>query len=106
MRTDVTPLDGTAFTQGWCSASLVTVKDEAPVLDSVVVDPQGALDTNVQVASKSESAGVFAATVVHVHTVHTYASTETHSTHMRTSAFTRPHELLPCSILAEATSVI
>ena len=60
MRTDVAPIDGTAFKmgQGWRSASLVTVEDEAPALDTVVVDPQGGLDTNVQVASESESAGV------------------------------------------------
>ena len=57
VRTDVAPLDGT-MGQGWRSASLVTVEDEAPALDTVVVDPQGALDTNVQVASESESAGV------------------------------------------------
>ncbi len=69
-RTDVTPLDGTAFTQGWCSASLVTVEDEAPALDNVVVDYQGAIDTNVQVASESESAGVFTVTIVHVHCAH------------------------------------
>ena len=72
MRTDVAPLDGTAFTtgQGWRSASLVTVEDEAPALDTVVVDPQGAIDTNVQVASESESAGVFTVTIVHVHCAH------------------------------------
>jgi hypothetical protein len=71
-HTDVTPLDGPAFTmgQGWRSASLVTVEDEAPALDTVVVDPQGALDTNVQVASESESAGVFTVTIVHVHCAH------------------------------------
>ena len=70
VRTDVTPLDGTACTmgQGWRSASLVTVEDEAPALDTVVVDPQGALDTNV--ASEIESAGVFTATVLHVHCAH------------------------------------
>jgi hypothetical protein len=72
MRTDVAPLDGTTFTtgQGWRSASLVTVEDEAPALDTVVVDPQGALDINAQVASESESAGVFTATFVHVHCAH------------------------------------
>jgi hypothetical protein len=60
MRTDVASLDGTAFTigQGWPLASLVTVEDEAPALDNVVVDSQGALDANVQVASESESAGL------------------------------------------------
>ena len=72
MRTDVAPLDGTAFAmgQGWRSASLVTVEDEAPALDTVVVDPQGGLDTNVQVASESESAGVFTVTIVHVQCAH------------------------------------
>jgi hypothetical protein len=70
MRTDVAPLDGTAFTigQGWRSASLGTVEYEAPALDTVVVDSQGALDTNI--ASESESAGVLTATVVHVHCAH------------------------------------
>ena len=60
VRTDVAPLDGTALTmgQGWRSASLVTVEDEALALDNVVVDSQGALDANGQVASESESAGV------------------------------------------------
>jgi hypothetical protein len=53
MRTDVASLDETAFT-----VSLVTVEDEALALDNVVVDSQGALDANVQVASESESAGV------------------------------------------------
>jgi hypothetical protein len=69
MRTDVDPLDGTAFTmgRGWPLASLGTVEDEALALDNVVVDPQGALDTNVQVASESESAGVFTVTVSVVH---------------------------------------
>ena len=68
-HTDVASLDETAFAmgRGWRSASLVMVEDEAPALDTVVVDPQGALDINVQVASESESAGVFTATVVHVH---------------------------------------
>ncbi len=72
MRTDVAPLDGTAFTmgQGWPLASLGTVEDEAPALDTVLVDTQGALDTNVQVASESESAGVFTVTFVHVHCAH------------------------------------
>ena len=72
MRTDVAPLDGTACTmgQGWRSASLVTVEDEASALDTVVVDPQGALDTNV--ASEIESAGVFTATVIHVHCAHVH----------------------------------
>ena len=71
-RTDVTPLDGTACTmgQGWRSASLAMVEDEAPALDTVVVDPEGAIDTNAQVASESESAGVFTATVVHFHCAH------------------------------------
>jgi hypothetical protein len=69
MRTDVASLDGTAFTigQGWPLASLVTVEDEAPALDNVVVDSQGALDANVQVASESESAGVNTVTVSVVH---------------------------------------
>ena len=60
MRTDVASLDEAAFTvsQGWPLASLVTVEDEeALALDNVVVDSQGALDANVQVASESESAG-------------------------------------------------
>jgi hypothetical protein len=72
MRTDVAPLDGTVCTmgQGRRSASLVTVDDEALALDTVVVDPQGALDTNV--ASEIESAGVFTATVVHVHCAHVH----------------------------------
>ena len=72
MRTDVAPLDGTAFImgQGWRSASLGTVEDEGPALDTVVVDPRGALDTNVQVASERESAGVFTVTFVHVHCAH------------------------------------
>ena len=69
MRTDVAPLDGT-IGQGWRSASLGTVDDEGPALDTVVVDPQGALDTNVQVASERESAGVFTVTFVHVHCAH------------------------------------
>ena len=60
MHTDVASLDGTAFTvsQGWPLASLVTVEDEALALDNVVVDSQGALNANGQVASESESAGV------------------------------------------------
>ncbi len=69
MRTDADSLDGT-MGQGWRSASLVTVEDEAPALDTVLVDTQGALDTNVQVASESESAGVFTATVVRFHCAH------------------------------------
>jgi hypothetical protein len=69
MRTDVDSLDGT-MGQGWRSASLVTVEDEAPALDTVVVDPPGALDTNVQVASEIESAGVFTNTVVRFHCAH------------------------------------
>jgi hypothetical protein len=61
MRIDVASLDEAAFTvsQGWPLASLVTVEDEeALALDNVVVDSQGALDANVQVASESESAGL------------------------------------------------
>ena len=96
MRTDVTPLDG-AYTigQGWPLASLVTAEDDAPALDTVVVDSQGALGTNVQVAAESESAGVFTVTFVHVH-----ANIERHSTHVRSSTSTCTHELLPCSSLA------
>ncbi len=67
MRTDADSLDGT-MGQGWRSASLVTLEDEAPALDIVVVDPPGALDTNV--ASEGESAGVFTNTVVRVHCAH------------------------------------
>jgi hypothetical protein len=70
-RTDVASLDGgTAFTmgQGLRSASLVTVEYEAPALDTVVVDSQCALDTNI--ASESESAGMLTATVVHVRCAH------------------------------------
>ena len=69
MRTDVASLDGT-IGQGWRSASLGTVDDEAPALDTVVVDPQGGLDANVQVASERESAGVFTNTVVRFHCAH------------------------------------
>jgi hypothetical protein len=72
VRTDFAPLYGTAFTMGhgWRSASLVTVEDEGPELDTVVVDLQGGLDTNVQVASEIESAGVFTVTIVHIHCAH------------------------------------
>ena len=69
VRAKAAPLDGT-ICQGWRSASLVTAEDEAPALDTVVVDPQGALDTNVQVASEIESAGVFTNTVVRFHCAH------------------------------------
>ncbi len=99
MRTDVTPLDGPAFTQGWCSASLVTVEDEAPALDTVVVDPQGALDADVQVASESESAGVFTV-AVSARSLCTRTQTPRRTPHVRTSTSTRVHEPLPCSILA------
>ena len=91
VRTDVAPLDGTALTmgQGWRSASLVTVEDEAPALDTVVVDPQGALDINVQAASQSESAGVLTATVVRVHCAHV-----AHVRKHRDALHTRAHKCI------------